>query len=157
MAGNLAELMGGLLLIGVCSGLLDVLENAQGAELERLAARALINGFHAFWSLGAIIGSVGAGLAAYFGISPLSQFAAAGVIVAVATAWFLRELPDTRSGAAGATPAGARRLWLGGARGAVAGLAFYGFHVVGGHAHRTTPPPAAPHPVPSSIAPACSA
>ncbi len=70
LAGNLAELMGGFLLIGLCSGFLDVLENAQGAELERLAARPLINGFHAFWSLGAIIGSVAAGLAAYFGIAP---------------------------------------------------------------------------------------
>src|ERR1700693_600507 len=118
LAGNLAELMGAFLLIGVCSGFLDVLENAQGAELERLAARPLINGFHAFWSLGAIIGSVVAGLAAYFGIAPLAQFATAAVIVAAATAWFLRELPDTRSGAAGATPAGARRLWAPGARGA---------------------------------------
>src|SRR5258707_3389795 len=121
LAGNLAELMGGFLLIGVCSGLLDVLENAQGAELERLAARPLINGFHAFWSLGAIIGSVGAGLAAYFGIAPLTQFAAAAVIVALATAWFLRELPDTRSGAAGATPASPRRFWA--RRGPVPGAA----------------------------------
>ena len=134
LAGNLAELMGGFLLIGVCSGLLDVLENAQGAELERLAARPLINGFHAFWSLGAIIGSVVAGLAAYFGIAPLAQFAAAAVIVAAATAWFLRELPDTRSGAAGATPAGARRLWLRGAVVAVAAMAFSGFIVEGGSA-----------------------
>src|SRR5260370_725896 len=121
LAGNLAELMGGFLLIGVCSGLLDVLENAQGAELERLAARPLINGFHAFWSLGALMRSVAARLAAYFGIPPLTQFAATAVIVAPATAWFLRELPDTRSGAAGATPAGARPLWLGRRR--VAGAA----------------------------------
>jgi MFS family permease len=138
LAGNLAELMGAFLLIGVCSGLLDVLENAQGAELERLAARPLINGFHAFWSLGAIIGSVVAGLAAYFDIAPLTQFAAAAVIVAAATAWFLRELPDTRSGAAGATPAGARRLWLGGAVVAVAAMAFSGFIVEGGSADWST-------------------
>src|SRR6266849_5797260 len=117
LAGNLAELMGGFLLIGVCSGLLDVLENAQGAELERLAAKPLINGFHGFWSLGAIIGSVVAGLAAYFGIAPLAQFAAAGVIVAAATAWFLRELPDTRS---------------------VAAMAFSGFIVEGGSADWST-------------------
>src|SRR5260370_30356072 len=139
MAGNLAELMGGLLLLGVCSGLLDVLENAQGAELERLAARPLINGFHAFWSLGAIIGSVGAGAAAYFGIAPLTQFAVVAVIVAAATAWFLRELPDTRSGAAGATPAGARRLWLGGPLGAGAAVAFRGLIVGGGSADWSTP------------------
>jgi hypothetical protein len=98
----------------------------------------LINGFHAFWSLGAIIGSVVAGLAAYFGIPPLTQFAAAAVIVAPATAWFLRELPDTRSGAARATPAGARRLWLGGAVVAVAAVAFSGFIVEGGSADWST-------------------
>src|SRR5260370_27406511 len=130
MAGNLAELMGGLLLIGVCSGLLDVLENAQGAELERLAARPLINGFHAFWSLGAIIGSVAAGLAAYFGIAPLTQFAATAVIVAPASAWVLRELPDTRSGAAGATPSGARRVWPGGCAATGPARSFSGFIVV---------------------------
>jgi MFS family permease len=138
LAGNLAELMGGFLLIGVCSGLLDVLENAQGAELERLAAKPLINGFHAFWSLGAIIGSVVAGLAAYFGIAPLAQFAAVAVIVAAASAWFLRELPDTRSGAAGATPADARRLWLRGPVVAVAAMAFSGFIVEGGSADWST-------------------
>lgn len=134
LAGNLAELMGGFLLIGVTSGFLDVLENAQGAELERLAARPLINGFHAFWSLGTIIGSVVAGLAAYFGIAPLAQFAAVAVVVAPTTAWFLRDLPDTRSGAAGATPAGARRLWLRGAVVAVAAIAFSGSIVEGGSA-----------------------
>src|SRR5260370_14682238 len=110
LAGNLAELMGGFLLIGVCSGLLDVLEHAPRAELERLAARPLMNGLHAFWSLGAIIGSVAAGLAAYFGIAPLTQFAPAAVIVAPATAWFLRGPPDTRSGAAAVTPGERGRL-----------------------------------------------
>src|SRR5260370_7526899 len=79
LAGNLAELIGAFLLIGVCSGLLDVLENAQGAELERLAERPLINGFHAFWSLAAIIGSVVPGLAASFALAPLPQSAPAGL------------------------------------------------------------------------------
>src|SRR5258707_3971072 len=139
LAGNLAELIGAFLLIGVCSGFLDVLENAQGAELERLAARPLINGFHAFWSLGAIIGSVAAGLAAYFGIAPVTQFAAVAVIVAAASAWFVRELPDTRSGAAGATPASARRLWLRGGGGAGPALGLRGVHWGGGRARAGGP------------------
>jgi len=134
LAANLAELLGGFLLIGVCAGFLDVLENAQGAELERLAARPLINGFHAFWSLGAIFGSVGAGVAAYFGVTPLAQFAVVAAVVAIASAWFLRDLPDTRAGAARTAPAGSRRLWLTGAVVAVGAVAFSGFIVEGGSA-----------------------
>src|SRR5258707_12388010 len=44
LAGNLTELIGGVLLIGVCLGLLDVLRKAQGAGTERLAARPLVKG-----------------------------------------------------------------------------------------------------------------
>src|SRR5881392_3080680 len=49
---------------GVCAGLLDVLVNSQAAEIEREAGRPMINGFHAYWSLGAIAGSIVAAAAA---------------------------------------------------------------------------------------------
>ncbi len=58
--------------------------------------------------------------------------------VAAASAWFLRELPDTRSGAAAATKEGTRRLWLSGAVVAVAATAFSGFIVEGGSADWST-------------------
>jgi len=70
----------------------------------------MINGFHAFWSLGAVVGSLMAGVAAYFAIAPVAHFAAVAAVVAVASAWFLRDLPDTRSGAARVAPPGAGRL-----------------------------------------------
>lgn len=134
LAGNLTELMAGMVLNGLCAGALDVLENAQGAELERNAGRPLIIGFHAFWSLGAIVGSVAAGFAAFFAVPPLTQFVVVAVAVALASAWFLRELPDTRSGAARVAPVGAGRLWLTGPVIAVAAVALAGFVVEGGTA-----------------------
>jgi len=138
LAANLPQLVVGMLLNGLCAGVLDVLENAQGAELERLAARPMINGFHAFWSLGAVVGSLMAGVAAYFAIAPVAHFAAVAAVVAVASAWFLRDLPDTRSGAARVAPLGAGRLWLTGPVVAVAVVSLAGFLVEGGTADWST-------------------
>jgi MFS family permease len=132
LAPNLIALLASFALLGSCAGFIDVLENAQAAELERQARRPLINGFHGFWSLGAIVGSVAAGIAAYAGVSPLPQFIGAGLAAAAASAWFLRRLPDTRSGGAQIAPAGSGRLWLGGAVAAVAAIAFCGILVEGG-------------------------
>jgi MFS family permease len=119
-------------LIGVCSGFIDALLNAQGAELERLAGRPLINGFHGFWSLGALVGSLVAGGMATLGIAPLPHFAVAGILTAVASAPVVRELPDTRSGAERMTPPGAARFWLTGTVIAVAAITFAGIIVEGG-------------------------
>jgi MFS family permease len=93
LATNFGELTASFYLIGFCAGLLDVLTNAQGAQLERTEGRPLINGFHGFWSLGAVIGSAVAGVAAYFGVEPLAQFIAVGFVAAAASFWFLRFLP----------------------------------------------------------------
>lgn len=138
LAANLPQLVVGMLLNGLCAGVLDVLENAQGAELERLAARPMINGFHAFWSLGAVVASLMAGVAAYFAIAPVAHFAAVAAVVAVASAWFLRDLPDTRSGAARVAPPDAGRLWLTGPVVAVAVVSMAGFLVEGGTADWST-------------------
>ena len=134
LAANLIELMASLFLIGFLWGFIDVLENALGAQLERSAGKPLINGFHGFWSLGAIIGSVSAGAAAYAGVTPLVQFIAVGGIVVVATAWILRDLPDTRSGAARVMPVDAGRLWLTGSILAVAAISLGSYLVEGGTA-----------------------
>jgi MFS family permease len=124
LAGNFVWLLATLLLLGLATGLVDVLENAQAAELERLAARPLINGFHGFWSLGGIVGAVLAAIAAYAGVSPLPQFIFTAVVAAGGSALFLRDLPDTRSGAHHVAPSGAGRMWLTGSVFAVAVIAF---------------------------------
>jgi sugar phosphate permease len=138
LAANLPELVALMFLNGLCAGVLDVLENAQGAELERLVARPMINGFHAFWSLGAVVGALIAIVAASLAIAPAAHFAAVAVVVAVASAWFLRELPDTRSGAPRIAPPRAGRLWLTGPVLAVALVAVAGYIVEGGTADWST-------------------
>jgi MFS family permease len=134
LANSPLQLLAATLLIGGCAGFIDVLENAQAAELERQVGRPLINGFHGFWSLGAIIGSVIAGVAAFAGIAPLPQFAFAAFIFAIASAPFLRDLPDTRSGADRATPKPPGSPWLRGSVAIVAAIAFAGIIVEGGTA-----------------------
>ena len=132
LAPNLYLLVGSFFLVGVCSGLIDVLVNAQGAELERVAGRPLINSFHGFWSLGAVLGSVFASGAAYLRVAPVVQFAVAGIVIAIMSAPFLRDLPDTSSGAERSSPPGASRLWLTGVVFAVATITFAAIIVEGG-------------------------
>ena len=117
---------------GFFAGLIDVLVNAQGAELERVAGRPLINGFHGFWSLGAVIGSVVASGAAWFRLHPAVQFAVAGVLIAVISAPFLRHLPNTTSGADRSSPSGTSRFWLTGVVLAVATITFAAIITEGG-------------------------
>jgi fucose permease len=132
LASNLLALVVSFVLLGMCAGFLDVLENAQAAELERQAGRPMLNGFHAFWSLGAVVGSVVAGAAAFAGAGPLPHFIGAGVVAAGASAWFLRRLPDTRSGGARVATAASGRLWLGGSVATVAAIAFCSIVIEGG-------------------------
>lgn len=132
LASSFTQLVISLVLLGMCAGFIDMLENAQAAELERVAGRPLLNGFHGFWSLGALAGAVFAGAAAYAGIGPLTQFAVAAVVAAGASAFFLRELPNTRSGAPRATTGATGRLWLTGFVVAVAAISFCSILVEGG-------------------------
>lgn len=104
LAGSLVTLIAAFFALGVLSGFVDVLENAQAAELEHEAGRPLINSFHGFWTLGALVASLAASAAAYLNVAPTAQFAAAGAVIAIASAWALRDLPDTRSGAAASPP-----------------------------------------------------
>jgi hypothetical protein len=134
LAGNFSQLVVSLLLLGASAGFVDMLENAQAAELERIAGRPLINGFHGFWSLGTVIGAVAAGGAAFAGASPLPHFAIAATVAALASAVFLRDLPDTRSGASRVASGAARRWSLSGTVIAVAAICFCGILVEGGTA-----------------------
>jgi fucose permease len=98
------------LVLGACAGFVDVLENAQGADLERVAGRPMLNGFHGFWSLGAVGGSIAAGVAAYLSVPPLEHFVVVALLVAVVSTPLLRALPNTTGGAEPADPATTRRL-----------------------------------------------
>ena len=132
LAPNLYLLSASFFLIGFCTGLIDVLVNAQGAELERVSGKPLINGFHGFWSLGAVIGSVVASGAASLRVPLVVQFAITGVLIAAASAPFLRNLPNTSSGADRPAPPGTSGLWLTAAVVSVATITFAAIITEGG-------------------------
>jgi fucose permease len=134
LAGTFTQLLASLLVLGVCAGFIDMLENAQAADLERKVGRPLLNGFHGYWSLGAFAGAVLAGAAAFAGVAPTPHFVVLAVVAASASAFFLRDLPNTSAGAPQPAPSGAGRYWLTGFVIAVAAISFCSILVEGGTA-----------------------
>jgi fucose permease len=97
LAHSLPELMAGLFVIGVVGGTLDVAQNAQGVRVEAAYARPVMTSMHAFYSLGAILGSLAGGGLAWAGVGLLPSLAAVGVAGALidgtAGPWLLPEAP----------------------------------------------------------------
>jgi MFS family permease len=133
LATSFAVLVLAFLVLGACSGFIDVLENAQAAEVERVAGRPMINGFHGWWSLGAVVGSIAAGAAAFLGVPPLEHFVVVALLVAAASAPLLGALPNTRGGADPVRPTTTRMLMTRSAA-LVAALGFSAIIVEGGGA-----------------------
>lgn len=72
------------LLFGLCDGTVDVAQNAHGLRVQRAYGRSVINGFHAWWSIGGVVGGLGAAGAAAAGIPLTVHLAIAGGVIAVA-------------------------------------------------------------------------
>jgi fucose permease len=66
-------LMALMLLFGASSSLLDVAINAEASEIERLAGRPLMSGFHAMFSLGGMAGALAGGALQRTGLAPRWQ------------------------------------------------------------------------------------
>ncbi len=109
LAYTLPELMAGLFVIGVIGGSLDVAQNAQGVRVEAAYGRPVMTSMHAFYSLGAILGSLAGGGLAWAGVALLPSLAAVGaagaLVDGVAGPRLLREAP--RPGVSGPVPDGA--------------------------------------------------
>ena len=105
LAHTLPELMAGLFVIGVVGGTLDVSLNAQGVRVESAYGRPVMTSMHAFYSLGAILGSLAGGGLAWAGAGLLPSLVAIGVLGALidgtAGSWLLQQ----KSRLAPATPA----------------------------------------------------
>jgi fucose permease len=95
LAHTLPELMAGLFVIGVVGGTLDVSSNAQGVRIEAAYGRPVMTSMHAFYSLGAILGSLAGGGLAWAGVGLLPSLVAIGVLGALidgtAGSWLLPE------------------------------------------------------------------
>jgi len=97
LAHSLVGLIPGLFAIGVVGGLLDVAQNAQGVRVEAAHGRPVMSSMHAFYSLGAIVGSLAGGVLAWAGVGLLPSLAAVGALGALidgtAGPWLLPEGP----------------------------------------------------------------
>ncbi len=80
VAGGYAALWITLLLIGAITGSMDVAMNSQGVTVEQAAGRPVLTGFHAAWSLGALIGSAAGSLGAAWQVPLWLQLLALGLV-----------------------------------------------------------------------------
>lgn len=97
-------LSGGLVVVGLGIGSLDVLINVEGSAIERAAGRTLMPLMHGSWSVGAAAGSgIGAACAA-LGVTPAMQFIGEAVVVVTAGLAMAPAVPDGNRGPAGQPP-----------------------------------------------------
>jgi len=111
-----------LLVLGLTVGTLDVSMNIAAVTVTRLLDRPLMPVFHAGFSVGGLVGSLGAAFAAAVQWSPLRQFSILAALGVVAVALVVTSLPveagersRTRSGdlvVAGPSPVRRPLLWL---------------------------------------------
>jgi fucose permease len=105
-AHSLPQLMAALFAIGASGGILDVATNAQGVRVEAAYGRPVMTSMHAFYSLGAILGSLAGGGLAWAGVALLPSLAvidvAGAVIDGTAGRWLLPE--TTRAARASSGP-----------------------------------------------------
>ncbi|MEZ5392149.1 MAG: MFS transporter [Bryobacterales bacterium] len=113
-------LAGALLVFGFCFGLLDVAMNAQAADVQRLARKPLMSGFHGLYSFGGLAGSALAGLLFRLAVPGPTHVGGVVALLLVVTLFAWRGLLPTapRAGRGPALSLPARRL---------AGLAVLGF------------------------------
>jgi MFS family permease len=83
-ATSLPLLMLALFFFGATNGALDVAMNAQAALVEHRYRRSIMNSFHAFWSLGGLLGAALGGLAAASDLTISTHFIIAAAVGAVA-------------------------------------------------------------------------
>ena len=74
-AANFTEVSLSFILLGVSIGFIDSSANAQGMNFEAIFKKRSMNLFHAFYSLGAIVGSLAASYFASRNLSPAVNFA----------------------------------------------------------------------------------
>jgi predicted MFS family arabinose efflux permease len=87
----------GIVALAAVHGTLDVAMNSQAVAIERLAARPILSGCHAAWSVSAVVASLlGAGMVA-LGIDPAPDFAMIGAAVVVGGLLVGRRLVDVEA------------------------------------------------------------
>jgi MFS family permease len=102
-AGDLAVLTAGLFCFGTLGAIVDVAMNSSAVGVEREVQRPLMSGFHGAWSVGLLLGAVGASAAAAAGAGPRVHFAVVAALVAGAGVAALAGLPSPTASGPSAT------------------------------------------------------
>jgi Major Facilitator Superfamily len=92
-AADLALLAAALFCFGTLGAIVDVAMNSSAVGVERSLQRPLMSGFHGAWSVGLLVGAVGASAAAAAGAGPRAHFGVVAALVAVAGLTALTGLP----------------------------------------------------------------
>lgn len=71
-----------LFVIGALDSVVDVAQNSHGLRVQRLYRRSILNGFHALWSVGAVLGGLMGGAAAGLHVPLGTHLAISGVVFA---------------------------------------------------------------------------
>ncbi len=80
------------LLMGIVTGILDVAMNAQAILVEQEYKRSIMTSFHAFFSIGMMVGSGSAALFTDFGVSLFPHFSIVAGLAIVAVTWMTQNL-----------------------------------------------------------------
>jgi predicted MFS family arabinose efflux permease len=95
---SLAVLCLVLIVFGAAAGIADVAMNAHAVLVEERYGRSVMSGFHGFWSVGGLVGSAVAALAARAGLDARIHFAITAAVLAVialaGSAGLLRHRPE---------------------------------------------------------------
>jgi hypothetical protein len=76
-----ASLAGALLVIGALDSVMDVAMNAHGLRVQQVYGRSILNGFHAWWSIGAVAGGVTGATAAALDIAVPLHLGVVGLLL----------------------------------------------------------------------------
>jgi len=103
LAPNLIGLALALVFYGIGNGIQDVSMNAHGVAVEKRYGRTIMSSFHAFFSVGAMVGAIVGGLIAEAGVSTRVHLISVGLVLAVVTAFVMRYLLPATVDASGST------------------------------------------------------
>lgn len=101
-----------MILLGMCSGLQDVVMNTRVSELELTHARPLMNANHGTFSLAYALGAIATGGARELGFGAVEIFTAASVLGFMALPYMRGTAPVLRVPTLGDAPLPAALIWL---------------------------------------------
>jgi MFS family permease len=86
LAGSTSALFGLMLVLGATSGALDVAVNTRASAVEQALNVRVLDGVHAAFSAGVVVGGIGTGLLRHAGAEPRAILLGVGVVVSVVAA-----------------------------------------------------------------------